>query len=117
MHVSCENIRSNIIDNNQFQNKHPWELCIIYQQYRNQVTKALSQYVRCLQGAVIDWSIYGGLRLQDTSGHLERFIYSFIYSLVNISLELVGGCHIDDEDAENQVLRKLSVGHIKILFR
>ena len=91
---------------------------IIYQQYRNQVTKALSQYVRivrCLQGAVIDWSIYGGLRLQDTSAHLERFIYSFIYSLVNISLELVGGCH--DEDEENQVLRKLSVGHIKILFR
>ena len=116
MHVSCENIRSNIIDNFRI-NTYENYVCIIYQQYRNQVTKALSQYVRCLQGAVIDWSIYGGLRLQDTSGHLERFIYSFIYSLVNISLELVGGCHIDDEDAENQVLRKLSVGHIKILFR
>ena len=81
--------------------------------YKSSIT--VCQIVRCLQGAVIDWSIYGGLRLQDTSAHLERFIYSFIYSLVNISLELVGGCH--DEDEENRVLRKLSVGHIKIPFR
>ena len=116
MHVSCENIRSNIIDNFRI-NTHE-----NYESYTSNTETKLqklyhSQYVRCLQGAVIDWSIYGGLRLQDTSAHLERFIYSFIYSLVNISLELVGGCHIYDEDAENQVLRKLSVGHIKILFR
>ena len=56
-------------------------------------------------GAVIvEWSIYRGLRLQDTSEHLERFNYALIYSLVNISIELVGGCHIDYEDEVNQVM-------------